>query len=37
MTWNEFRCPANLALFLPFSRSQSLQLIAYACQRRATH
>jgi hypothetical protein len=32
MTWNEFRCPANLALFLPFSCNQSLQLSAYACK-----
>jgi hypothetical protein len=32
MTWNEFRRPANLALFSPFSCNQSLQLSAYACK-----
>jgi hypothetical protein len=30
MTPNEFRRPANLALFLPFSCNQSLQLSAFA-------
>jgi hypothetical protein len=32
MTPNEFRRPENLALFLPFSCNQSLQLSAYACK-----
>jgi hypothetical protein len=32
MTWNESRRPANLALVLPFSCNQSLQLSAYACK-----
>ena len=32
MTWNESPCPPDLALFLPFSCNQSLQLSAYACK-----
>ena len=32
MTPSEFRRPENLALFLPFSCNQSLQLSAYACK-----
>jgi hypothetical protein len=32
MIWSDFRCPANLALFLPFSCNQSLQLSADACK-----
>lgn len=31
-TWNEFQCHTGLALFLPFSCNQSLQLNAYACK-----
>jgi hypothetical protein len=30
--WNNASCPKNLALFLPFSCNQSLQLSAYACK-----
>ncbi len=32
MIWNDLLCAENLALFLPFSCNQSLQLSAYACK-----
>jgi len=32
MIWNNPSRPENLALFLPFSCNQSLQLNAYACK-----